>query len=96
MGAQRRDAVKRKDFFVGLSNGVVQYIQEYYKGLMLSYNPTIIIFHGQKGSDEMDTWIHETLHVSLPKASEAEVRRIAGDVTKVLWMAGYRRKEEGL
>lgn len=88
--------MKRKDFFVGLSNGVVQYIQEIYKGLMLSYTPSIVIFPGQKGSDEMDTWIHETLHVSLPKASEAEVRRIAGDVTKVLWLAGYRRKEEGL
>lgn len=88
--------MKRKDFFVRLSNGVVQYIQEYYKGLTLSYSPTVIIYHGQKGADEMDTWIHETLHISLPKASEAEVRRIAGDVTRVLWMAGYRRKGEGL
>lgn len=88
--------MKRKDFFVGLSNGLVQYIQESYKGLTLSHSPAIIIYHGQKGADEMDTWIHETLHISLPKASEAEVRRISGDVTRVLWKAGYRRKEEGL
>jgi TPP-dependent 2-oxoacid decarboxylase len=41
--------------------------------------------------DEMDTFIHEALHYSMPTLPEKKVELIAGDITKILWEAGYRR-----
>lgn len=62
------------------------------KGIMgfRSPHPTIYVKR-HRGQAELDTWVHETLHASLPDATEEDVARIARDVALVLWQAGYRR-----
>jgi hypothetical protein len=75
-----------------LSTGDAVFINEENKGVMLPHAPSVVIDPRHHGADEMDTWIHETLHVSINKMTEAEVRRVAADITTVLWKAGYRRK----
>ena len=81
-----------KDFVIELSCGPVTFVQEGHKGVMLPHAPSVVIDNRHHGADELDTWIHETLHIALPKAGEAEVARISGDIARVLWRAGYRRK----
>lgn len=43
------------------------------------------------GQALLDTLIHEMLHASLgPDATERQVRRVATELARVLWRAGYR------
>jgi hypothetical protein len=79
-----------KDFVVALSSGKWEVIVQPIHGVMLR-GQAIVITPSRESRDRLDTWIHETLHTALPKLSESEVRRVAGDVSQVLWKAGYRR-----
>jgi hypothetical protein len=45
----------------------------------------------QKAKVYCNTLIHELLHVVFPDLSEHKVRVTAGQFTKALWDAGYRR-----
>jgi len=56
------------------------------------YRNTIVIDSGEPISTKeyMDTLVHETIHASRPDLSEAAVVKLAGDVTTMLWAAGYR------
>jgi hypothetical protein len=42
--------------------------------------------------DYMDTVIHESVHMCLPKMSEDRVLNIATTITNLLWKLGYRKK----
>jgi hypothetical protein len=81
---------------VELSTGRTRVVED--DGSSLGYctwDPTILIKRhtgAQREREELDTWVHECLHRSMSKASEALVTRVAGDVSTVLWKAGYRRK----
>lgn len=87
-----------KDFTVKLSVGEVDVIQGSFEGLAIK-RPAIVVnepsvdseHKWSKAQNLLDTWIHETAHLSQPNLSEAEVARLANDITKVLWNAGYRR-----
>ena len=79
-----------KDFAIVLSTGSWAFVLEPLQGVTLN-GPAVVIPPSRESRDRLDTFIHETLHVSLPSMSEAEVERVAGDVSKVLWKAGYRR-----
>lgn len=73
-----------------LSFGPLDVIQERAYGWAVS-DPSIVITPGQSGLFELDTVIHESLHMSRPDLSEHEVCRVAGDLAKVCWALGYRR-----
>lgn len=73
-----------------LSKGHMLVIQERAFGWAVE-EPAIIITPGQSGLFELDTITHECLHITRPDFSEAEVQRVAGDLSKTLWAMGYRR-----
>lgn len=78
------------DFELMTSKGLVDVIQNDVVGLAVS-RKAIIIAERQDDYEMLDTFIHEMLHISLPRASEKEVARISRDISKLLWSAGYRR-----
>ncbi len=79
-----------KDFAVVLSTGKWAFVLEPLVGVTLD-GRAVVIPPSRNTRDRMDTFVHETLHTSLPGLSEAEVSRVADDLSKVLWKAGYRR-----
>lgn len=89
MAAARQRAAK--DFTVRLSTGSWDFIMDDPLGLTVHEPGVVHIKRSRETLDRLDTIVHETLHASNPKMSEAEVARIAGDVAAVLWKAGYRR-----
>ena len=84
-----------KDFDLVLSTRKWQFILTAVEGLTASkaagYAGMVCVAPSRESLNRLDTIVHETLHASLPGLSEAEVSRVAGDVAKVLWKAGYRR-----
>jgi hypothetical protein len=81
------------DFEANLSTGKISVIVEPTDGLcgFAVDKPSIVIRHVSVDTkDYLNTCAHELLHQSLPKASESEIDRIAGDVCEVLWKRGYR------
>lgn len=79
------------DFWAKLSTGEWSVIVETdCKGVALACQSIVIYQKDTHSRDYLDTVCHECLHASLPKMSEAEVARIAGDITEVLWKRGYR------
>lgn len=46
--------------------------------------------HGSP-KDMLGTYIHEGLHICLPKESEMKIRGIEKRLCDLLWKAGYRR-----
>lgn len=79
------------DFEANLSTGPWQVIVDTdCKGATIAGQSLVIYQKDTQSRDYADTVIHETLHASLPKMSEDEVERIAGDITEVLWKRGYR------
>ncbi len=90
MAAAPRPVANASDFFVVLSTGKWAFIVEPLVGVTIS-GSAVVIPPSRETRDRLDTWCHETLHTSLPAMSEAEVSRVAGDLSKVLWKAGYRR-----
>lgn len=93
--ARRRVAPAPKDFIVELSTGTWEVYVEPFRGLSKEkkhQTGTIVIPPSPETQDRLDTFIHEPLHAALPGMSEAEVTRVAGDLAKVLWKAGYRRR----
>lgn len=79
-----------KDFVVALSSGKWEVVVQPIHGIMLRV-PAIVITPCRESCDRLDSFIHETLHTALPRLSESEVCRVAGDISQVLWKAGYRR-----
>ena len=85
----------KKDFEIKLSRGNINYFQGDIWGLVIPHSKTInksvfVELNHDSKEDELDTWIHETLHVARSRLSENEVKRISGDIAKVLWKVGYR------
>ena len=79
------------DFEAKLSTGTWLVIVETdCKGVALDGKSIVIYQKDEQSKDYADTVIHEVLHASLPKMSEAEVARVARDVTEVIWKRGYR------
>ena len=80
----------RANMRLKLSFGSLDVIQERAYGWAVA-KPSIVVTPGQSGVFELDTFLHEALHMSRPDLSESEVSRIAGDLSKVAWAVGYRR-----
>lgn len=77
---------------VKLSTGEWDVFTQPFAGLTCEERVIVIdVANAESEKDLMDTFIHETLHASCPRMSEAEVARVAGDLTTVLWKARYRR-----
>jgi len=81
-----------KDFIVKLSGGRYTLCQEDLLGMTSKGENFIWVVGSIDGKEELDTWIHETVHTALPNASEEQVIRIANDIAEVLWKVGYRRQ----
>ena len=64
--------------------------EEYFDG-MTCWKNTVLIKPGQRGRNELDTWVHEAVHAVLGP-DERIPNRVARLVSSVLWKAGYRRK----
>jgi hypothetical protein len=79
-----------RDFSVKLSTGRWDYVLEPICGITV-YDKIVVIKPSRENRDRLDTFVHETLHASCKGMSEAEVTRVAADLAKVLWRAGYRR-----
>lgn len=61
----------------------------------LSTPPDLIEIHPEQHSKErLDTVIHETLHLLLPKATEQYIRAYSARLTDVLWRDRWRRVEK--
>jgi hypothetical protein len=48
-----------------------------------------------RGSELLDTMIHEITHAAFPDLSEDAVNRFATDAATILWNDGYRRCDNG-
>ena len=86
----RRKHITVKERKLGRERAVGLAYSDYYgpdKGL-------IEIDPRQKGKDNLDTLIHEALHLIYPDLSEATVVKHAGRLTRMLWRAGYRRVDQ--
>jgi hypothetical protein len=81
-----------EDFEANLSTGTCWVMLGDYAGLALYKDKQHIVVPPKNvhGKDYMDSLCHEVGHLSMPKASEEEVARLAGDITEVLWKRGYR------
>ena len=44
-----------------------------------------------KGKKLLEILLHESTHITLPKASESQVERISIALTNMLWKQGYRK-----
>lgn len=53
----------------------------------------IVIHPKQRGTELLDTIIHELTHRAFPRMGEARVAQFANDVTEVLERFGYRRSK---
>ena len=89
--ARQRVVPAPKDFSVRLSTGEWDYIMDGLRGITVFRAKVVVVPPSRETEDRLSTLVHETLHASDPAMTEAEVERIAGDVAKVLWKAGYRR-----
>jgi hypothetical protein len=80
------------DFEVELSTGPCWVLLGDYLGLALYKDRQhIVVPPKNTGSEDyLNSICHEVAHLSLPEASEAEVHRVATDISKVLWKRGYR------
>jgi hypothetical protein len=79
------------DFWAKLSTGDWAVIVETdCKGVALAGKSIVIYQKDEHSRDYADTCIHECIHASDPKMSEADVARLANDITEVLWKRGYR------
>jgi len=79
-----------KDFSIKLSTGTWRVVMRPCEGLTI-YGQTMVINTPNENEERLDTIVHETLHASNYKLTEAEVSRMANDISSVLWKAGYRR-----
>lgn len=58
----------------------------------------LLIARKQSERDELDTTVHEAIHAEIPVDSicamdEAATARLAGVVSEVLWLMGWRKQE---
>jgi len=82
------------------SSGVFQIVRERIDGLCdmpecnhpthrgISVNPDL------EGKDELETWVHESLHAEFPQMSEAKVTAAGANIARLLWRLGYRKRKE--
>lgn len=52
---------------------------------------TIEVDSRLKGKKLLEILLHESTHITLPKASESQVERISIALTNMLWKQGYRK-----
>lgn len=45
----------------------------------------------KSGKEELETWLHEMLHIINPNFSEKRVTNDAKKMTNILWKQGYRK-----
>ena len=78
---------------VKLTTGVWEIYDKPFKGLTC-YKQTIVINDSEKkgSKDYLDSLVHEAIHASRKDFTEAEVIRLAKDITAVLWSLGIRRQ----
>lgn len=84
-----------RDFHVELSTGRWCFVVEPLCGVTIGnkgHEQVVVVEPSAETRERLDTLVHETLHASKPWMSEKEVVRVAGDLAKVLWRAGYRRQ----
>jgi hypothetical protein len=62
-------------------------------GMAFTEDRVIMIDNRLKGIEELDTIIHETIHVQHPHMKEMEVIKNATELAKILWDLGYRKVE---
>lgn len=55
--------------------------------------PLLLVDSAVRGRAQLENWIHEGVHSERRDLTEREVEHIADFVSRVLWRAGYRRKE---
>lgn len=51
----------------------------------------IELYNKLKGKKHLEIIIHEKMHLILPDYEEAAIKRIAKDLTNLLWVDGYRK-----
>lgn len=81
--------MRPSDFRVKLSTGEWLIIQRPLAGLT-AYSSVILLAPDKSPKEYMNTAVHEGLHATNAALSEAEVERMAGDLTEILWKMGYR------
>lgn len=80
-----------QDFWAKLSTGEWSVIVTTdTKGVTLPCQSIVITQKEYLSRDYLDTCVHEACHASRDDMSEAEVEKLAGDITEVLWKRGYR------
>lgn len=87
------------DFTVCTPSGAVVYVTSNIgtglDGVAISAARHSITIDGRhRGKKKLDTFIHESLHILFPDASEKTVAEGAAFVAEVMWKAGYRRQSE--
>lgn len=78
------------DFVAKLSTGEWVVVVAECSGVTVNQKAIVVPLKNASGKEYLDTVVHETVHAALPHATEAEVIRLAKDVTEVLWKRGYR------
>lgn len=56
-------------------------------------NKAIKILNSLRGKDELETYIHESLHAAGWHLSEEYVEQYANDLANLLWRLGYRKND---
>lgn len=79
------------DFSVKLSTGTWTVIRTSFQGLTVWEGKVSIVHYSVSEKNYLDSHVHEALHAAERSFSEAEVVRLAKDITAYLWAAGYRR-----
>lgn len=77
-----------------LGRGRYRIVEEQIHGICDYMSRTISIDARERGRNYLDTLVHECLHASNPKLSEAVVTRMANEISRVLWHKGYRKRDE--
>jgi hypothetical protein len=78
---------------VNLSTGVWEIYTKPFNGLTCYKQTMVIDASEKKGTkDYLDSLVHEAIHASRKDFTEAEVIRLAKDITTVLWSLGIRRR----
>ncbi len=91
-------ARKLKDFSIKLSKCRAWVIVDSLEGFSFDggsgkqYHTLIVVNPSTSRQNYLDNVVHETMHRSLPNATEATVARVATDIADVLWKMGWRLK----
>lgn len=59
-----------------------------YEGRLIQFKPTL------EDVEELDTYIHESLHAVFPDIAESAVGAAASDIAGFLWRLGYKKQND--